>query len=102
MLKEKVEELQLSLQQEVEQHQRELTALQTVHSERTQALVQSHERQIAQLQERVRGMYARREGGGRERRRERKREGKEEIERGEGRQRERERERAYTPIAINS
>lgn len=67
MLHGKVKELQGALQREVEQHQRELTALQALHSERTQALSQSHERQVSQLQQRLEelegGLAGRREGG---------------------------------------
>ncbi len=69
MLRERVEELQLTLQREIEQHQRELTALQTLDTERTQALTKSHKRQISQLQEQLQEMERKQGGmyGGRER-----------------------------------
>ena len=56
VLREQVEELQLSLQREMDQHQRELTALQTLHAERLQALTRSHQQQVSQLQTQLQEM----------------------------------------------
>ena len=50
------QELRHSLQLEQEQHQRELTALQTVHSQRLQSLGQRHQQEVDQLQQQLQEM----------------------------------------------
>lgn len=45
-----MQELELSLQQEIVQHQRELSGLQTVQNERLNSLTQRHQHEVDQLQ----------------------------------------------------
>ena len=47
------QELELSLQQEITQHQRELSGLQTVQNERINSLSQRHQQEIDQLQSKI-------------------------------------------------
>ena len=48
-----MQELELSLQREMTQHQREMSSLQTVQNERINSLTQRHQHEVDQLQSRV-------------------------------------------------
>ena len=48
-----MQELELSLQQEIVQHQRELSGLQTVQNERLNSLTQRHQHEVDQLQSKI-------------------------------------------------
>lgn len=48
-----LQELELSLQQEIVQHQRELSGLQTVQNERLNSLTQRHQHEVDQLQSKI-------------------------------------------------
>ena len=48
-----MQELELSLQQEMVQHQRELSGLQTVQNERLHSLTQRHQHEVDQLQSKI-------------------------------------------------
>ena len=48
-----MQELELSLQQEIVQHQRELSGLQTVQNERLNSLTQRHQHKVDQLQNKI-------------------------------------------------
>lgn len=48
-----LQELELSIQQEMAQHQRELSGLQTVQNERVSSLSQRHQDEVDQLQRRI-------------------------------------------------
>ena len=48
-----MQELELSLQREMTQHQREMSGLQTVQNERINSLAQRHQHEVDQLQSRV-------------------------------------------------
>ena len=52
-LSDSLQELELSLQQEVTQHQRELSGLQTIQNERINSLSQRHQQEIDQLQSKI-------------------------------------------------
>ena len=48
-----MQELELSLQQEIVQHQRELSGLQTMQNERLNSLTQRHQHEVDQLQSKI-------------------------------------------------
>jgi chromosome segregation ATPase len=48
-----MQELELTLQQEIVQHQRELSGLQTVQNERLNSLTQRHQHEVDQLQTKI-------------------------------------------------